>query len=167
MAVEKWKPIAHRGTYATYEVSNLGRVQRVSRRVLTPIRNGKRRDYLRVHIGTRIIFVHRLVAEAFIGPCPDGYQINHKDGNPSNNSVENLEYVTAKENQQHSWRELNRQPHAKGEAVHFAKLTDTDVIKIRLMRAEGMTYRAIAAHFNTKPANVWHICINRTWKHLL
>lgn len=83
------------------------------------------------------------------------------------NDVTNLEYVTPKGNQQHSWIHNNRQPHAKGADVHFAKLTDTQVITIRQLRASGFTYRAIAEQFNTKTANVWHICQGHTWKHLL
>ena len=46
--------------------------------------------------------VHRLVAQCFIGDCPDGYEVNHKDGNKTNNSVHNLEYVTSKENSIHA-----------------------------------------------------------------
>ena len=54
--------------------------------------------------------VHRLVAEAFI-PNPNHYpQINHIDGNPKNNSVENLEWCTCQQNIIHSFRVLNRKP---------------------------------------------------------
>jgi len=45
----------------------------------------------------------RLVAACFLGPV-DGYQINHKDRNPLNNNLDNLERVTASENQNH-WRQ--------------------------------------------------------------
>jgi alpha-ketoglutarate-dependent taurine dioxygenase len=47
--------------------------------------------------------VHRLVAEAWIGPIPEGYTVNHKDMNKFNNSVENLEIVTVSENLKHAW----------------------------------------------------------------
>jgi len=50
------------------------------------------------------IRVHRLVAACFFGDCPDGIQVNHKDGNKQNNSVENLEYVTLVENSHHAYR---------------------------------------------------------------
>ena len=46
--------------------------------------------------------VHSLVCEAFIGPKPDGHEINHKDGIKAHNGVENLEYCTRSENAAHA-----------------------------------------------------------------
>ncbi len=46
-------------------------------------KNGKRKQK----------YVHRLVAEAFIGPCPPGYSVDHIDNNPTNNCVSNLRYL--------------------------------------------------------------------------
>ena len=61
-------------------------------RVVSLQQDGKQKHY----------YVHRLVAEAFL-PNPDNLpQVNHIDGNPSNNHVENLEWVTAKENVRHA-----------------------------------------------------------------
>lgn len=42
--------------------------------------------------------VHRLVASAFLGPCPGGQEVRHLDGNPQNNAVTNLAYGTRTEN---------------------------------------------------------------------
>lgn len=55
--------------------------------------------------------VHRLVALVFIGPRPDGHEINHLDGNPSNNALSNLEYVTPIANRHHAFRVLHKDEH--------------------------------------------------------
>ena len=103
MIEEIWKPIEG---YPNYEVSNLGRVRSLNynktnqTKILTPWNNGS--GYKLVGLrkdGKRKMFqVHRLVAIAFINN-PNNYQIiNHKDENPSNNYVENLEWCTHKYN---------------------------------------------------------------------
>lgn len=46
--------------------------------------------------------IHSLVAAAFLGPRPDGCDVNHIDGDKTNNAASNLEYVTRKENMQHA-----------------------------------------------------------------
>jgi hypothetical protein len=161
---EVWRPI--KGQEGRYEVSNLGRVRGIRTEFLAPVLT--RHGYLRVGLSKRLRTIHSLVAEAFLGERPKGYQINHLNSNRHDNRVGNLEYTTPKGNQRHSWQTTARQPPHQGERTHFAKLTDANVIEIRKMRAwDGLTYAEIARHFNTKPANVWHICAGKTWKHLL
>lgn len=86
--------------YPNYEVSNLGRVRNSKLgRLLKGVDN---KGYVRVSLsneyGKKLFLVHRLVAQAFI-PNPNNFpQINHKDENPSNNSVENLEWCDSKYN---------------------------------------------------------------------
>lgn len=100
MSLEIFKTI---DGYEDYEVSTWGRVfNRRTGNFLTPYHHHK--GYLRVDLkngkGIKHFKVHRLVATAFI-PNPEGKpQVNHIDGNPGNNSVTNLEWVTNKENRE-------------------------------------------------------------------
>lgn len=101
---ETYKPII--GTNGEHEVSNKGTIRRViDGKVFKPYDN---RGYLRIKLslsdGTVIHrLVHTMVAEAFIGEKPfKGAQVNHKDLNRKNNNVENLEWVSCKDNVKHA-----------------------------------------------------------------
>ena len=103
--MEIWKNIV--GYEGKYQISNLGRVKSLKdrygyrERILKPSTN--KRGYKKVvlvKVGEKrkTFLVHRLVAEAFI-PNPNNYsEVNHKDENPSNNNVDNLEWCTRKYN---------------------------------------------------------------------
>jgi hypothetical protein len=54
--------------------------------------------------------VHKVVAQKYLGNCPEGCEVSHKDGNRMNNHWTNLEYITHSANQLKSYREHNRQP---------------------------------------------------------
>ena len=101
--MEIWKDIPN--TNGQYMVSNQGKVMTVKTgRILTPVID--ERGYERVCLfkadRDRRYKVHRLVAIAFL-PNPQGKkQVNHKDGNKRNNSVDNLEWATNEENMKHS-----------------------------------------------------------------
>lgn len=87
--------------------------------------------------------VHSVIAEAFLGPRPDGYQINHMDGDRTNNAANNLEYVTPKENMAHAWATglmtdawAKAQP--KGADSPRAKFTWEEVTYIREQASSGV-----------------------------
>lgn len=121
---EVWKPV--KGFEGLYEVSNTGKVKSLPRTVnayngwprtfpekiltLHSSKLTKRHPKPMYHVelwkdNKRVVrMIHRLVAETFI-PNPDGKpQVNHKDGNRMNNSVENLEWATCAENSEHAYR---------------------------------------------------------------
>lgn len=111
----------------------------------------------------RIRTVHVLVLEAFVGPCPDGMQCRHIDGNPANNHISNLVWGTSLENNRDK---ILHGTSNKGERGSKAKLTNEDVIEIRKRRANGETMEAIAKDFPLKKNSIYNIVNRRTWKHI-
>ena len=102
---EIWKDI--KDYEGLYQVSNLGRVKRITTgRVLKPLKHAN--GYLMVKLSKNSIVytktVHRLVAEAFIPNPEHKSEINHIDENKTNNSLDNLEWMTRKENINHGTR---------------------------------------------------------------
>lgn len=97
---EIWKQVPN--TIKTYFVSNLGRFQNASGTILKkmkPCNNG----YLRVTIDNKTCRLHRIVAYVFLPNPENKDQVNHKDGNKLNNTLDNLEWVTNQENQIHKF----------------------------------------------------------------
>lgn len=103
---EEWREVpGHAGAYA---VSSFGRVRSVGRKVTAGERVRSVADkilrpwsmptgHLAVGLGGKAAdrrLVHRLVLEAFVGPCPDGMEGCHNDGDPTNNRLENLRWDT-------------------------------------------------------------------------
>jgi len=122
---QQWKTIP---TYSSYEISNYGQVRRIgSNKNLSASTKKGKHPYQRVHLckdgKAKYLLVHRLVLEAFVGPCPPGYQCLHLDNNPRNNRLDNLKWGTPKEN--HSTIDRT------GEKNGRAKLTSADVKYIR------------------------------------
>ena len=97
---EIWKNID--GYEGKYQVSNFGQVKSMigQEKVLHPKkhRNGHLQIGLHKDKKRKTMYIHRLVAQAFI-PNPDNLPcVNHKDENPNNNNVDNLEWCTQKYN---------------------------------------------------------------------
>ena len=114
--LEKWRNItSYQGHNFSglYEVSNWGNLRNaITKKPLATYSNKRGQGYLKTKIidlnGQRIaIYVHRLVAYNFLPDATPGQEINHKDGNPHNNSWTNLEWATHKENIKHFWNNLH------------------------------------------------------------
>lgn len=105
---EQWKPIP---SWSGYEASSEGRIRNADGQVLSQRPLVKPKDYAQVYVNgkasgrkSKMAKVAHLVAEAFIGPRPEGLVINHLDGVKENNRPSNLEYCTVGENNRHAFR---------------------------------------------------------------
>lgn len=112
MVHEIWKDIpTHVGRY---QVSSLGRVRVLHKagmrgciwcndhwKILAQAIGGRANNYRRVQLyhPRRFAYVHTLIAEAFIGPRPDGMMVLHKDDDGFHNTVDNIRYGDRDENE--------------------------------------------------------------------
>jgi len=101
--LEIWKDIPN---CDGYQISNTGKVRHIKETILKPenrpIKKNSKYCQSRVTIKGKKYAVHRLVAQAFI-PNPNNLpQVNHIDGNPQNNEINNLEWCSPKENVRHA-----------------------------------------------------------------
>ena len=126
-------------------------------RKLKPQPNGK--GYLRVGIGKRLMFVHRLVAELYV-PNPDNKpQVNHIDGDKTNNAASNLEWVNNTENRLHA---VSAMLHVHGESCSWAKLTNEDVLAIRANDVD--TNSELARRYGVSRTTIRDVRQFKTWK---
>lgn len=139
------------------------------------------------YAGNKIkVGVHRLVAAAFLGVCPDGHEVNHIDMNPANNRVENLEYVTHEDNLakaraiKGNWSEKIRgqahfmygkhptlevrkkMSHAKRGAKHW-RAKHLDPVEIKRLHDGGMNMALIAAQMGVSRTCVGDVLRGTHW----
>ena len=135
---ELWKPV--KDFESIYEVSSFGSVRRLdNQRLITPfaIGHGYMQIKLRKPGGYRKnLYVHRIVANAFIQNPLNLREVNHIDGNKENNCVSNLEWVTPHQNRVHCYHVLNRQIGFKKVPV---KCVETGVFYPSILLAEKET----------------------------
>lgn len=177
-----------------YEASDFGNVRR----------NGKTLKPLRLPHGYlqfapcengkwSRMYIHRAVALAFIGPCPEGHEVNHKNGCKSDNRPDNLEYVTRSQNMRHAhdtgiipkrpsrakprilkglargdrhWTKTQPERVRRGESCHASKLTDAIVLAIRADAASGMRNCDIADKYNLGRPRITRIVNREQWVHI-
>ena len=150
IAIEKWVNYDDE-----YEVSNYGRIKHNLKNHYRILGGSKHKDgYIFVTIHEKQIPLHRIVGMCFLKDSyKDGFVINHKDGNKQNNFVDNLEWVSQKDNIEHSYKN-NLQP--KAVSTYTGKFTPEERENIKALWNEGIfSKREIA-----KKYGVSHTCIN-------
>lgn len=170
---ERWRPVV--GYEGLYEASNIGRIRSVERinyygsRQLRSVmlsfsvntaggRQGARYTVKLSKNGRlKVHQVHRLVAIAWIPNPKELTDVCHKDHNPLNNRIENLEWMTHKENitvsvEAGRWRR---------------KVSDETIVAIRQRAAAGESQRSLAKEYGVAFGTVNSIVNRRSWKHLL
>lgn len=146
-------------TFDDYEITEYGEVfnLRFGRRKVKPQCNGK--GYLRVYVGGKLYFVHRLVAERYVPNPENKPQVNHKDGNKLNNCADNLEWVTNQENRTHA---MDHNLHLCGEQCSWSKLTQSDVDYIRNHPDKSKV--ELAQMFKVSRRTISDVQNHRSWK---
>lgn len=187
MTAVTWKAVP--GWEGIYEVSDTGSVrsvdrmdssgQRVSGRTLKPRLHSS--GYLRANLSkanrTRDRFIHRLVLEVFVGPCPPQHEACHNDGNRTHNALSNLRWGTRLENSadralhgtqprgSKHWTVRRPELVNRGQLHPTAVLNSIDVERIRDLRVNGCTQKAIAAWIGTVTREcVARIDQGRSWR---
>lgn len=171
-APEIWKPVV--SWEGIYEVSTSGRIRRLLSspntqvgKILKPATDaGYQRVCLKQKPRVQSIRVHRVVAFAFLGSPPSAsHEVNHKDGDKSNNTLRNLEYVTPLENVRHAERHgLSRHP--SGEDAPSTRISDKDVLHIHALVHRGVDTSEIAATFGISRSYVYGIKYHRRRRYL-
>lgn len=177
---EEWKPIPG---FDYYEASSLGNIRSIDRSIELKIhgcdvkrsmrgitmrtfkQNG---GYLFVVTSEkgkrRNKTVHDLVASAFIGARPQGYDVNHIDGDKTNNSPSNLEYVTRKENMLHA-REIGIWDN-RGQNNGQAKATEDQIRDAHYIVSCGISQERAAQITGLTRSQVRKAVSGEKWKHL-
>lgn len=163
-----WKPVVGYG--GDYMVSDCGKVLSLKRAKPRRIRaSSAPGGYLKVSLceqgSERTHLVHRTVLEAHVGPCPKGMECGHLDGNPANNHVGNLKWVTKKENGEHRVRHGTAY-RTQGTLHGMCKLTESDVHAIRLRLRAGETQYAIARDYGVQQPLISRVHTGKLWSHI-
>ncbi len=179
---EVWKDI--KGYEGYYQVSDHGRIKSLYRKIIRSDgvirtipekmrslgKKGHQIVNLRRSGKEEIPLVHRLVLEAFVGPCPPGMECCHNDGNPQNNWIGNLRWDTHINNMRDKIKHgtsKGRIEHIKGEDSKWAKLTEEQArAALDLWKTGKYSKAAIGRILKVHRDTVIAIIVGFSWKHL-
>lgn len=165
---ERWLPVAGYEDY--YEVSSLGRARALTywgRALARPrLMRGEidRCGYIRICLTKnrkeQKRFLHSLVMEAFVGPCPPGLETCHDDGDSLNCRLSNLVYGTHSRNMQDRVRHGTS---SRGEANGNVALTAASVLEIREALSRGVTGETLSEKYRVGRGTISRIKLRQTW----
>lgn len=179
--IEIWKDVIEFDN--KYQISNFGRLKmksfkinssvqkcgfRINKEKIKPPQdngNGYKQFYVQIN-GKRILkYAHRLVATYFIENDLNLPEVNHKDGNKSNNCVGNLEWSTKNDNVIHA---VKNNLIKKGSDTWSSKLSEQNVLAIRRLYKINPYFNKtnVAKKLGVKDTTIHKIIRNQRWKHL-
>lgn len=169
LEIEIWEYVYLKGNKTKYMVSIMGRVKNSkTNKILQPAIDG---GYLKVglyHKGKMYTRkVHRLVSEAFIDNI-DPYvknEVNHIDGNKTNNNIDNLEWVSRKENIRHAFK-IGLNHGFKGIKNYFAVHDEEIIHRICSLLEEGYRIKEISKKTKVNKHTIHKIYKRKQWKHI-
>jgi Trp operon repressor len=170
---EKWLPVV--GYEDVYSVSNFGKIRREKPykstkvgRILVGGKNPQGYSIFGLYKnGTRhYMALHTIVTNAFLGQRPKDKVVNHKDGNKLNNNIQNLEYVTVKENNDHAKNTGLLRP-LRGEDKVEAKLTEKNVKQMRSDYLNKIkSQKELTQEYGISIACVSRTVNRKSWQHI-
>lgn len=115
--------------------------------------------------GIRRAYLHQIILETFVGPCPPGKEGRHfPDGDPTNNAITNLSWGSRSRNQRDRVAQGNSN---RGVRNGCAKLNERKVLKIRRLHRKGkLSLSRLASRFGVHPATIWEIVHRKIWSYI-
>lgn len=166
--LEIWVTIPN---FDNYQISNQGRIQRIKsgpRTYMGRLLNGWPNNQGYIHVDLwqnkkkHRFKLHRLITKIFLGDCPLGKEVNHKDGNKANNRLENLEYVTRKENSYHAHK-YGLILHPYGAEVYHSTLNYEQAKEIQRLFNNGFTQKKLTEIFSVSKGTIYNVLKNKHW----